>query len=712
MTDLSQMSDDQLMAIAGDVGNVQPTLSAMPAMPTRRMRPAIQDLRDELGGNLELLGSVAPAAQSQVMPSLPQVAAQEPDLSQIPDEELMAAAGIQPKPAPAPVNPLQAAFEAKKAMPSAGRTAFDQSMQGATFGFSDEIMDPLGAVIATAVQNPRALIDKKAIFDDKGLSDALSSARADTQTRLNDQLEQRPVLSIASNIAGGLATGVAGGTTKAGAAITNWAARGSTGAKAAKAALAGAASGGAYGAGVGEDGKRLSSAGSGAAAGALLGPIVPLAGAGLKSLNTKKIVPSSDEIRKLGSKLFKQAEAEGGVILPDVADKFRDKVMNTLNLEGEAKIFASNPAAQKIAESIGQFKGKPLNFETAKAIDEHLGDLAYDTMDTFGKLDSNGKKFLDLQRELRDAMDTLPNSPTIKDARKLWSASLKMQDVERILKKADGKEQPVTIIKNGFNALLNRGDKLKGYSPEEIKAIEKAAQTGIVTDALKLAGSGLVPIASGVTGAAGGPLGAAIGAATGYAVQQGSKAVGVARQTGRAKGVSEAIAKNAGLYREEQRLQIPKILKKSPAIADKTAPAQKLLPAPAKKEEFISGRQGVRPATSEEVAKAEAARKRASELGMTPDVSKVNARNEVRSKNNPVLDKLEKEFSAKKAAQIEEMYKKATPSVKAKIGQIIEKQNRDGVERGALGDLIVKALREGDTSKPLKITVRPSDKRK
>jgi hypothetical protein len=697
MTDITQLSDQELMAIAGDVSNIQPTLSAMPAMPARRMRPAIQDLRDELGGNLDLIGSVAPAKQSQTMPSIPQDASQEPDLSQLSDDELMAAAGIKPEPTPVPVNPLQEAFEKKKA--GLGRTILDQSLQGATFGFSDEISDAVGAGLAKLVVGGN-------------YGDLYKQARDLSKEQLAAELNDRPFASIAANLGGGLLTGVASGTTKAGAAITNRIASGGTAAKAAKAAIAGAASGGLYGAGVGQDGERLSSAGSGVAVGALLGPVVPLAGAGLKSLNTKKIVPSSDEIRTLGSKLFKQAEAEGGVILPDAADKFRDKVMNTLNLEGEAKIFASNPAAQKIAEQIGQFKGKPLNFETAKAIDEHLGDLAYDTMDTFGKLDSNGKKFLDLQRELRDAMDTLPNSPTIKEARKLWSASLKMQDVERILKKADGKEQPVTIIKNGFNALLNRGDKLKGYSKEEITAIEKAAQTGLVTDALKLAGSGLVPIASGVTGAAGGPLGAAIGAATGYAVQQGSKAVGVARQTSRAKGVSEAIAKNAGLYKEQQRLQIPNILKKSPAIVDKTAPVQKLLPAPAKKEEFISGRAGVRQATSEEIAKAEAARKRASELGITPDVSKVNARNEVRSKNNPVLDKLEKEFSEKKAAQIEEMYKKSTPSVKAKIGQIIEKQNRDGVERGALGDLIVKALREGDTKKPLRITVRPSDKRK
>ncbi len=246
---------------------------------------------------------------------------------------------------------------------------------------------------------------------------------------------------------------------------------------------------------------------------------------------------SSENVRKVGGDLFKKATQEGGEVSPQIADKYRMKVLSTLNLEGEAKLYSSSPVAERLVKSIDDFMGKPMSFETAKAIDESLGDLAYATADNFGKLDSTGKKFLDLQHDLRNAMDTLPNSETINAARKFWSSSLKMRDLERIMERAGNAEQPATVLKNGFGSLLN-SKKITNYSPAEVAAIRKASKTGIVTDALRLAGSGLVPIGAGVAG--GIP-----GAAAGLAIQQGSKAIGVARQMGRAKNAYSTIAKES-----------------------------------------------------------------------------------------------------------------------------------------------------------------------
>lgn len=707
MADVSQLSNEQLMALAGMSG----------AKPARR-QSAYQDLQDELGGDMSQLSQVAPAMPpmpqfSSAPPAAPAIAQPQmpsPDLSQMSDEELMAHAGITPlqpsKTAAPQVQDLQAAFDAKKAgFIDRVKNDYAKRVEGA--------QKAADAYVAGQQTLPETIL-QHALNGGAGLgSDVIGEALTSAGRGLNT-ITFGGAGKVAENVLGAVANSPLGDAARyvgdKYSALETQYPRAMRNVDAAGNALGIASSFIPIKEGVSVARAAGKTVDEIATSPAVVKAAKAVATGAEKAVNTKKIIPNSEEIRSLGSQLFKQAENEGGVIAPQVADKFRDKVMNTLNLEGEAKIFASNPTAQKIAEQIGQFKGQPLNFETAKAIDEHLGDLAYDTMDTFGKLDSNGKKFLDLQRELRDAMDTLPNSPTIKEARKYWSASLKMQDVERILKRADGKEQPVTVIKNGFNALLNRGDKLKGYSPEEIKAIQKAAKTGIVTDAVKLAGSGLVPIGMGITGAIGGPVGAAIGAGAGFAVQQGSKAIGVARQTSRANSVSEAIAKNAGLLREEKRVQIPGFLKKTKAVADQSPQEMKLLPAPVKKEEFVAGRDGIRKATSEEVSAAEAARKRASDLGITPDVRKSNFKNEVRAKTNPVMDRLEKEFSEKKAAQIEQMYKNAIPSIKAKIGKIINEQDKAGIERGDLGELIIKALREGKKKEPLKITVRPSNK--
>lgn len=290
-------------------------------------------------------------------------------------------------------------------------------------------------------------------------------------------------------------------------------------------------------------------------------PVVRAAGenitAGAKRLNTRTVVPTAEEIKQHSSDLFKAAEAQGANLPAEAADSYRNSVISTLNLGDEAKLYASSPVAERLVKDIGDFRGQPMTFETAKNIDEALGDLAYDTMDNFGKLSAQGKKFLDLQGNLREHMMSVPGNEIVGQARKTWASYLRMREVERIVERAKSREQPTTAIKNGFSALLNRGDKLKGYSTNEIKAIKKAARTGIVTDAFKLAGSGLVPIGAGVAGAVGGPIGSAAGYLTGLGIQQASKAVGVSRQMGRVNKVSKAVAENSGLTRQEPRIDIP-----------------------------------------------------------------------------------------------------------------------------------------------------------
>jgi hypothetical protein len=439
--------------------------------------------------------------------------------------------------------PKNTQFDAKEGL---ARTVFDQGMQGASFGFADEISDRLGAGIA-------------ALATDQSYGDMLQEARGLTKERQKRQFEQHPVASIASNVAGGLVTGGAGAATKTGTAIGNLLRSGNLAARVGKGALAGATSGAAYGAGTAEDGKRLDGAGQGSIYGGIAGAALPAVGAALSKANTRVIIPGSEEVRAKGGELFKQAETMGGNVPPQVADQFRSKVLSHLNLDSEAKLYSSNPVAERLTKNLQDFAGQPLSFNTAKQIDEALGDLAYGTMDNFGKLSSEGKKFLDLQASLRDAMDSVPDNEIVREARKYWSTSLRMREIERIIEKAQGKEQPVTAIKNGFSALLNRGDKLKSYSVKEVKAIRKAAKTGIVTDVIKLAGSGLVPIGSGIAGSVGGIPGSAAGFLVGTAIQQGAKAAGVARQSARANAALKAAAERSGMVQVQKRIPIGKI---------------------------------------------------------------------------------------------------------------------------------------------------------
>lgn len=167
-----------------------------------------------------------------------------------------------------------------------GRTIFDQSLQGATFGLADEVQDRIGAGIAS-------------LMTDESYDDLLQEARGMSQDRLQEQLKQRPALSIASNLAGGLLTGGAASTTKAGTAIGNSLRSGGLPARMAKGFAAGATSGAAYGAGSAKEGERLEGAKQGAIYGGVGGAALPAAGAALKGAGDAIIPVIDDAIKPL-----------------------------------------------------------------------------------------------------------------------------------------------------------------------------------------------------------------------------------------------------------------------------------------------------------------------------------------------------------------------------------------------------------------------------
>lgn len=459
----------------------------------------------------------------------------------------------------------------RQGKPSLAKTVFDQGMQGASFGFADEVSDPLGAIVATAMRNPKALINKDAMFNDPALAQELSNARQSTQTQLNSELSQRPVASIAANLAGGLATGGVGGTTKAGASLANSLRTGNLATRAAKGAVAGAASGGLFGYGSGEDGDRLSSAGTGALYGAAIGGAIPVAARGLNKLNSKTIIPSSDDIKKLAQQKYTYADQVGGKLKPEFTNSFVDLVQGMRPQTSIGRAVGGDSELTKLADKLETVRNQPMTLQAAQEVDELLGD-AVDGFYKDGKLAKEGKKLLDVQTSLREEIENAGESAVeggkqgfdaLKDGRKLWSASQRMRDIERIINRAEDYQVPATAIKTGFRTLKN-SSRYRGYSAAEKAAIDRAAKTGIATDILSVFGSRLGPLAAGAVGgtvgAAGGPLGALAGAATtgliGHAASSASRAGAYALQKGRAVGATKAISDRAGLTKSSSRIPL------------------------------------------------------------------------------------------------------------------------------------------------------------
>lgn len=235
---------------------------------------------------------------------------------------------------------------------SRGRTALEQGLQGATFGFGDEIMNRLGAGIASVATGEK-------------YGDLLNEATGATKERMAQQMEQRPALSIGSNLAVALATGGVGATTKAGSALTRLAGRGllpnagKLGNLAGKAAVLsgiGATQGALYGAGASEEGKRLEGAGQGAVTGAVVGGAIPVAGAAVGKV-ANAVVPKLEESMK---PLVKSAEKYGIPLRLDQVAPSRvrgtlQKVSQEIPLSGVEGFEAKQSAAwnKALAKTLG-----------------------------------------------------------------------------------------------------------------------------------------------------------------------------------------------------------------------------------------------------------------------------------------------------------------------------------------------------------------------
>jgi hypothetical protein len=164
-----------------------------------------------------------------------------------------------------------------------GKTAIDQGLQGATFGFADEAEAGLAAAALSGING-------------KSIKDNYEAAHKFAQDQLGQEMSENPGTAIAANLAGAIAGGVVGAGTKAGAAASNLLRNGlvpkaatvlgktaNTASKVALASGAGATTGGLYGAGTAEEGQRTEGAEGGAELGAVLGGAVPAVSGALQA---------------------------------------------------------------------------------------------------------------------------------------------------------------------------------------------------------------------------------------------------------------------------------------------------------------------------------------------------------------------------------------------------------------------------------------------
>lgn len=266
---------------------------------------------------------------------------------------------------------------------------------------------------------------------------------------------------------------------------------------------------------------------------------------------------SSDDLKATSSALFRQADEKGGVLKPQITNEFvRDVSRELPQTQIGQTVIGETPVA-RLVDRIQSIKDQPMTLQAAQEIDEALGELAYGSMNpATGQIDKQGRKFLNIQSKFRNAIENAPEQmvvggkegfESLKDARKYWATSLRLRDVERAIQKGLGTEQPQTGIKNAFKTLLN-SKKIANYSPAEVRAIEVAAQKGILTDILGNFGSRLNPTVTGALvgfGAESPQAGAAAFLAQAGA-SAGARKAATALQLRKARRVEELIRQRVG----------------------------------------------------------------------------------------------------------------------------------------------------------------------
>jgi soluble lytic murein transglycosylase-like protein len=259
---------------------------------------------------------------------------------------------------------------------------------------------------------------------------------------------------------------------------------------------------------------------------------------------------TSDDIRMMANRAYQAADDTGGILKPDVTNKFIDEIEGLAPQTAQGKALAGDNALTKNTEILRTFRGQPITLKSAQEIDEILGDKIDEFVDkTTGAISKEGKKLLDVQNAFRKSMDNATEADVVggnrggfeswKQGKKLWSQAAKLRDVEKIIQRAEFTDNPATAIKTGFRNLYVNKARMRGFAPDEARLIKKAAETGVISDALRTFGSRLIPMGVAVSG---GGLGATAAAQAGSMASRGAA---TKIQVNRAGRVADAIAANA-----------------------------------------------------------------------------------------------------------------------------------------------------------------------
>lgn len=263
-------------------------------------------------------------------------------------------------------------------------------------------------------------------------------------------------------------------------------------------------------------------------------------------------IPTQEDIRNASNANYQQMRDAGATLNKNGIDKVTSNITNELNKTGLMNPSLHGDTISVIKQMNEDAASGSMDLEKLDQYRQLLNQAVSKNTSKIEGANPDAYKANVAIHALDDAVDSLGSQhisnpqaiESLNNARALYSASSKMGDIQRIMNNAQYADVPSTAIKNGFKTLSKQLDvNPRGYTPEEIKAINEAAKTGILTGALKFMGSRIIGGIAGATGGAvgGGPIGAAVGTAIGGTVGTPFRAAANALQTSKGQNVINMI---------------------------------------------------------------------------------------------------------------------------------------------------------------------------
>lgn len=377
---------------------------------------------------------------------------QQQDFSQMSDEELLSFLGEQP------VDTVESEVTPDSKLGYALLAA--PALEGLTFGFAPKIASAIGALPAKGVLEAREAITG---IESPSLGDIYRRG-VETYSGFGDQArEEMPILSTGAEIAGGLTSGIGLAKTAGAKALGTLAGRGGLAGRIGAGALAGEATQRVYEAGTGDVGEELETlTRGGISMGGILGGAIPAVGSAVRaggSFLTPAIKDTAEETVNLAKKYN---------IPLGIDDLTGSKFYQNLIQKGGQLPFAGGTsAAENQLKAFTKAVARTVGLDDVDGLTPEAMDKAFDKIG--GEFDKIAKgKIFTVSDDILDRMSTLVDD--------IDDASITPEVKTKIMKKLD------TVFKS-----LSPDDTISGESLNKIRADLNKSARGATDNGLRSA---------------------------------------------------------------------------------------------------------------------------------------------------------------------------------------------------------------------------------